>query len=535
MTTTTTEPINTVPEKEHGPFYWIFANSLLGLKRFALNHKKFTFISGFLVLWSIFVFRAYWQPYVVFLRAHSPEVLLAIVFLVLVNFLWKKRRFKWLCIAVGFSIGVVWLHLKMELPPLRYLTLYFRYKALPHEELQALPTTDHERIQPLNSIRVLGSEAMAETEQVSEPNFVRNGTNYRWTLAIEPVYEVPKVLGSIKQVLDVSGTASSPNFSGQNRIPVKFRIGQDMHFGKNSEVATIRSLGLFRFFSYSPRDTRYIVDDKGKMVQVISLIKWKGFIFVWPEFGGVQVVEQEDTSFFNMARSWFLGDGKWIRPDDVGKYSYLRGQNTVPYEVSRYAAMSVRFQNGFMTPFPGYHKGDIRIPDLPGDANDQPFTTYFRFTPQESSANKLWHYFALEPYHVQKQGLNTSLFMPADGIGNAKVYRHYLRSEALTGVSAIAAKVKESKKEYDWEQSLPAEHRPFIREIDGRLRMFWLTTVVTYKDKAGAGRKEFIAGSTPAVTLTDAVYKNVVWVNPHDSSKWTSELQTNLGAVWKSN
>lgn len=535
MTTMTGEPVITVSKNEHGPLYWIVANTLLGLKRFALNHKKFALITLAIVLWTTFVFRAYWQPYVVFLRAHSPEVLLSIAFLVLVNVLWKRRLVKWMFVSLGLCVGVVWLHYKMELPPLRYLTLFLRYKALPHEELQTLPITDHERIQPLNSIRVLGSEAMAETEQVSEPNFVRNGTNYRWTLAIEPTYEIPKVFGHIKQVLDVSGTASSPNFSGQNRVPVRFRIGQDMHFGKNSEVATIRSLGFFRFFSYSPRDTRYIVDDEGKMVQVVSLVKWKGFIFVWPEFGGVQVVDQEDDSVVNMIRSWFLGDGKWIRPEDVSKYGYLRGQNTVPYEVSRYAAMSVRFQNGFMTPFPGYHKGDVRIPDLPGDANDQPFTAYFRFTPGESPNNKLWHYFALEPYHETKQGLNTSLFMPADGIGEAKVYRHYLRSEALTGVSAIAAKVKESRKDYDWEQSLPAEHRPFIRVIDGKTRMFWITTVVTYKNKQQAGRKEFVAGSTPDVTLTDAVYKNVVWVNPHDSSKWASELQTNLTAVWKSN
>jgi len=42
------------------------------------------------------------------------------------------------------------------------------------------------------------------------------------------------------------------------------------------------------------------------------------------------------------------------------------------------------------------------------------------------------------------------MFVPADGIGPVMVYRHYLRNEALTGVSAVAPKVMESRKQYDW-------------------------------------------------------------------------------------
>jgi len=142
---------------------------------------------------------------------------------------------------------------------------------------------------------------------------------------------------------------------------------------------------------------------------------------------------------------------------------------------------------------------------------------------------------ALEPYHDTKQGLNTSMFVPADGIGPVMVYRHYLRNEALTGVSAVAPKVMESRKQYDWEQSQPVEHRPYIRDIDGKRRFFWLTTVVTYKDKKHAGERGFIAGSTPAITLTDAMYKTVVWVDPNQARPGQISSRMKLSVVWKSN
>ncbi len=541
--------VTPVPPQEaprrHGPLYWFMVNLWSKLADFGKRHKKLSAVSIVLIAWTIFVFRAYWQPAIVAARIHTPEIL------VIVGFGWlflrslRKKKFKWALSIAAVLAALIVMQLKMDLPPLRHVTLYYRYLMLHPVELVQLPTTDHERIQPLNSIRVLGSEAMKEVEQVSEPHFVHvaghSGDDYRWTMGIEPMYTWPKFFGRVSEVLDVSGLASSPNFSGQNRVPVSFRVGEGLHMGRNSHVATIRSLGLLRFLSYSPRDVRYLKDDQGKWVQVVSLIRWRGIVFVWPEFGGVQVVHQSSDALgdtiLGAVKSMFVGDGEWIRPEDIHKHTYLRGQNNVPFEATRYMAMSLRFQTGFWTPLPLYHKGDIRIPDLPGDQNDQPFCVYFKFSPTNSSSadDKLYDYFALEPYHDSKAGLNTSFFVPADGIGAPVVYQHFKVNEALTGVSAIAPKVMESMKQYDWEQSQPVEHRPYIRFIDGKLRFFWFTSVVTYKDKKHAGQKGFIAGSTPAITLTDALYKGVVWVNADKASQWPEELHAKFGDVWKSN
>ena len=149
---------------------------------------------------------------------------------------------------------------------------------------------------------------------------------------------------------------------------------------------------------------------------------------------------------------------------------------------------------------PGYHLGDVRIPDLPGDVHDQPFTLYFDFG-SPAFPQGLFQYFGARTVpDGRSRDSNTSLFIPADGTPVVYVYPHHKRAESLTGVSAIGAKVMETRKQYDWDRNRPVEHRPFIREVGGAPRFYWLTTVVTLKDKSGS----FIAGSAPEVALTDA-------------------------------
>ena len=97
-------------------------------------------------------------------------------------------------------------------------------------------------------------------------------------------------------------------------------------------------------------------------------------------------------------------------------------------------------------------------------------------------------------------------------------------------MSAIGTKVMESHKQYDWNRNRPVEHRPFIRDIDGTVRFFWLTTVVTTKETEGV--RHFIAGSVPEVIITDAKYNVPVWVDPLHPDGWVSELRRALGATW---
>ena len=431
-----------------------------------------------------------------------------------------------LVFIIGFS------HWYLNLQPHRYITLYLRYKTLDLKELDVLPETDHERVQPLNSIRVLAKETMTEVQQVSDPFFVRVDDQYRWTMSVQPSFTLPRVFGEVTDVISVSATTPSPNFSSDNRHPVSFPIGDKLFLGKNSHIATIRAFGLARFLSYEPADVKYVKDDSGEWVELVSLVRWEGIFFPRPEFGGVQVIRQSRGGLLHWLKTMFFGEGEWVPPEEVASHAYLRGQNLVPYEVGRYVAESFRFQDGFFAPLPGFHHGDVRIPDLPSDVNNQPFITFFRF-PEGIGESKLYQYFALEPYEESHQGLNTSILFPADNVGPIMVYHHSKRNEALVGVSTVAAKVMESRKYYDWKQSRPVENRPYIRTIDGKVRFMWLTTVVTYKANHAEGG-DYIAGSTPEVVMTDAIYRQVVWMSPQQPpADWPAELQHALSAVWK--
>jgi len=432
-----------------------------------------------------------------------------------------------------------------------YISLYARYRSLDIIEMAHLPTTENERIHPLNSIHSLAYMAMSETEAPSLPYFVRIGNEHRWVAAIEPVYFLPRLTNGVKGLFNVSATGPYPSFSQEDRVHVHFDTGDNLLLGRNSGTATIKTFGIWRYLNYEPKDVTYLKDDSGQWVQVISLVRWKGFLFPQPESGGLQIIRQnkKSTIFTDLKRTFF-GSGEWIPPNKISSHPYLVGQNILAQQVSRYIAESFRFQEGFFGPMPGFHKGDTRIPDLPHDMNNPPFTTYFI---DEGVPGSLYHYFALEPFDPDKQGLSVSVLVSSDGIPNSrgkpKVYanRHHQKGESLIGASAIEAIIRDKRKEYTWGKSntLPVEHRPWIRLINGKLRFFWLTTIVTFKGEHDQqeqkqpkrDRKDvrYIAGSVPEIVLTDGKYRTPVWVDPLTPHTWSEQLIKELGPMWKAN
>ena len=157
-----------------------------------------------------------------------------------------------------------------------------------------------------------------------------------------------------------------------------------------------------------------------------------------------------------------------MKPNEIKQYEYLKKQNLLSDKIATFSAESFRFQNGFMAPMPGYHQGDIRIPTMPEDQNQQPFVAYFNFKGLlDSTEGTLCHYFGLEPYQEDKRALNTSIFLPSSGVDPTVYFINHTKNEdSYTGSSAIASKVIESKKNYDWTKNNPAETRPYVKIID---------------------------------------------------------------------
>ena len=510
--------------KSHGPLYWFWFHSTQKIRvYFERNKKKFLRLS-FLSLFVLLLCRALWQSVVLELRKQAFPILLVLGLLALIQRYWKKegRAAKFVVFALA-SVLLVFLTFGRTVH--HYLWLYNRYEMTNFQELEELPVSEHERIQSVNSIFALAHDAVPESESPVEPDFVRVGDEFHWTLAIEPAYPFARIFGGVQELFNAPGTAAAPSFAPEHRVKVHFSTGEHMMFSRNAHTATIRTLNPWRFLNYEPAEVIYFPDDKGEWVQVVSLIRWRGFFFTWPEFGGVQVIRQEDHTFLSYLKLLFLGAGEWIPPEAISRHSYLKGQNLLSEKVSRAIADSFRFQNGILAPLPGYHEGDVRIPELGQDLNAQPFVGYFRARSEPSG--QLYHYFALEPFDMEKQGLNTSIFVPADGSSDMRVFHHLKHGQSYSGISSISTKVMESRKDYDWNRNHPVEHRPFIKEVNGQLRFFWLTTVVTARMGKEKGR--FIAGSVPEVVLTDALTNTTIWVNPREPEKWLEKALLEIG------
>ncbi|TXD51457.1 hypothetical protein [Polaribacter sp. IC063] len=415
-----------------------------------------------------------------------------------------------------------------------YMKTYSAFNNLNRFEIVELPLTQNERIQPLRNIYSMANESVAETKDVSLPHLVRVDGSNQWTMAIQPTekYVWQGIKDNIEEVFSVSSTTPFPRFSSENRIPVTFSIGESLKFSRNTYNAVVQRLNPWMLFNYEPSETFYMKNDSGAWVQVVSLIKWKGFFFPYPSFGGVMLVENGEHSFGDYLERITIGKGTYISPEEMKNYDFLNRQNILSEKVSRLQAESLKFLGGFSDPLPWNMKSAVKIPIAPKDQNGQPYVTDFDFSDTKIGAySGLYHWFGLEPIGDERTSLSYSVIIPADGTNKVYYYDHASKKEGYAGVSAMPLKVKESKKEYDWSSNTPVEFRPYIKNIAGRKRMFFLGTVSTI---SSTNPEQFDGSATPDLALVDSEYRDVVWINAKKPSSWNEEIYNQLNEAWRS-
>jgi hypothetical protein len=489
----------------------------------------------FLVLFVLFIFRPALQPYLLLARIYFGGILLVAGVVVPLWFKLRRRSAILKTFGTTIAVAIVGLVFVVGAGIHDYLAQYSRYISLGAVDFAQLPTTSNERILPLNGVYSLAKERMNTTEDPSLPDLVRVDTDYRWTMAVQPSQWWGLFWNPVNEIISISAADASPDFSRREPISVNFSIGENLLLSRNIDRCVRRSFGPIRSLSYEPGNVFYIKDDAGAWVEAVSLIKWSGVIFPWPEFGGVQIIHQGRT---NTVGRIFLGCGEWIPPGEIEKHPYLRGQNLMPSVVSRFMAESLRFQNGFLGPLPFSRQGDIRIADVSEDANPQPYTLAFRF--KEGDSAKLYQYFALQPRDHDKEGLTTSFFVPADGQGPRYVYSYVEHHEAPIGPTVVADKVRSAYKSYDWTKYAPVEVRPYISDLPDSKgvvarRFLWMVTIMTIVKAKPGEQVQYTTSGDPEVVIVDALNNRVVAVDNFDPTKWPGQLSAALGPIWASN
>ncbi|QHI36710.1 hypothetical protein IMCC3317_20750 [Kordia antarctica] len=508
------------------------------LKRFwnrGTKQKIILIIVGLIVICTLLILRDDYQPFLLFLRKYLFILLLfiAIIYFGIRAFRKAESAIKKIFKAILTLASIVLIYVLLwNIGMYDYLQTYNVFNDMDLQEISKLPLSRNERIQPYNNIKTMAYESISETQEVSAPQLVRVDDRNQWTMAVQPSQEyfIQRTNDNIEELFSVSSTSPSPRFSNENRIPATFAIGESLAFSRNTYNAVVQRFNPWQLFNYEPHEAYYMKNDDGNWVQVVSLIKWKGFFFPYPTFGGVMVIETGEHDFNDYLERLLIGKGTFISAEDVQKHPYLTRQNTLSEKISRLQAKSMMFLGGFTDPLPWNKKTAVKIPDLIEDQNQQPFVTDFKFTGTVNNAyDGLYHWFGLEPIGAERTGLSISVFIPADGSKTVYYYNHAARKEGLAGVSAMPAKVMESKKEYDWTVNKPVEFRPFIRDIAGKRRLFMLSTIAAKR----ANSNQFDGGSTPDLALVDVSYKDVVWIDAKHPSTWNEEILKQLGETWQ--
>jgi hypothetical protein len=499
------------------------------------KQKRIVVISAFVLVLLLFFLRDDYQPGLLFVRKYIFLFLVGGIFLWFSISKFRSALTAWrrililLGIVAFFAVG--WFFgWKMEL--YQFMQSYNVYKNLNLVEIHELPLTQNERIQPYNNIVTMAYESIGETQEVSAPQLVRVDSSNQWTMAVQPAKEYiwQRMNDNTEELFSVPSTSPFPRFSDKSRIPVTFSIGESLAFSRNTYNAAVQRFNFFKLFTMEPSEVFYMKNDKGEWVEVVSLIKWKGFFFPYPSYGGVLVIESGIHDFADYLERITIGKGTFIPPSEIQNHPFLTRQNTLNEQVSRLQAQSLQFLGGFTDPLPWNMETAVKIPDLADDQNQQPFVTDFNFSGMQTEAySGLYHWFGLEPIGEERTSLAFSVLIPADGTDALYYYDHARKKEGLAGVSAMPLKVVESRKEYDWSVNKPVEFRPFVKEIAGRKRLFVLSTIAAKRDDS----KKFDGAATPDLALIDLEYRDVIWVDAKHPSQWETTILNQLGETWK--
>ena len=500
------------------------------------KQKGITIFVILLLLVLLFFFRDDYQPVLLFIRKYIFVILVSVLIL-----FFGLRKFRksanvgsrlgilaLLIIFFGLLYVVGW-HYKMY----DYMKTYNVFNSLNKVEINELPLTRNERIQPLRNVFSMANESVGETKDVSLPHLVRVDGQNKWTMAIQPSekYVMQQINDNTEEVFAVSSTTPFPRFSNENRIPVTFSIGESLKFSRNTYNAVVQRFNPWMLFNYEPSDTFYMKNDDDKWVEVVSLIKWKGFFFPYPSFGGVMIIESGEHDMNDYLERITIGKGTFVSPDEIKNHAFLMKQNTLSEKVSQLEAESLKFLGGFSDPLPWNMETAVKIPMMPKDQNQQPYVTDFDFSGSNSNAySGLYHWFGLEPVGNERTSLSYSVFVPADGTDKLYYYDHATKKQGYAGVSAMPLKVKESRKEYDWNASTPVEFRPYIKNIAGRKRMFFLGTISSI---SSTDAQQFDGSATPDLVLIDSEYRDVIWIDVKHPSTWDEEVYNQLNEAWR--
>jgi len=232
-------------------------------------------------------------------------------------------------------------------------------------------------------------------------------------------------------------------------------------------------LSLKKYFVTYSSEPIYVKDDSGSWVTVVPYMKYKGFPFTVPYWGGVMIVKPDGT----------LTD---YTPEQAQSLSYLAGNRIYPKELTLFYANSYAYKNGILNNW-FLHKDQTEVVSLPGDEPILHVTTSEGFKQMVVT----------EPYG-RSYGIYKIFLFDATS-GKREIISYDINSQ-LTGPVVAADYIKREFPSYNWSSFVLSEPRPV--KVKGDLN--WMLSIIP-DDAAGIAKTVMLDAKTNKVTSFDTV------------------------------
>ena len=190
------------------------------------KQKIFLLLVGVVILFMIFIQRDTIQPLLLWLRRFFSLLTLGIV-IFSISIIMLRRKSGWRKVLAFMPLIILfglW-YLLFPVGMYQYMEQYSVFKSMDLIEIDELPLTRNERIQPYNNIVTMAYESISETDEVSPPQLVRIDSVNRWTMAIQPAKEYfwQRATDNTEELFSVESDIPFPIFGDKNRVKVDGR------------------------------------------------------------------------------------------------------------------------------------------------------------------------------------------------------------------------------------------------------------------------------------------------------------------------
>jgi hypothetical protein len=404
----------------------------------------------------IYYFRPWFHEFLIFFYV-KPTAIFAIISIILVGigYLVKKN---WM-IHTFFTIFILFavLFSFSTIIEQKYIV-----DSTDYSSIDALPEAKTLRILPEGTAKRYLDDSFRESrEKIGTLNIVNFNNTLHWVAPKIPdgtvLYFTQKVNGIM--VIDATKTQRSTKI-----IEKQLEIGEGIGIFDNIYWKLLKE----KFF-ITLGEIYYVYEDD-KIITAVPVIDYKfKFPVMIPIYTGLFTIQEN-------------GQIDFLTPEEVQTNPIFKNNRAYPEKLARFYIDSYKYKHGILNAW-FFHKDQIEIADVYGQANHQPF-----LMPTEQGLKWM---IATEPYG-KSYGV-FKIFLVDALTGNIEVL-HLEDEKTLTGPVRVVSYIMQKFPIIDWSSSRIVEPRPYV--INKTL--YWMLSI-TPNDYAGIAYTVFVNSETNEV------------------------------------